>query len=77
MPRGEKFTAEQIIGSSARLRGVGPREAGARADPEAWRDWADFLAMEAGVRRAADGSHEATEGSRKGERLAEAALGGS
>jgi hypothetical protein len=45
----------------------------ARGGAEAWRDRADLLPLEAGVRRASDGPGEAAIGSREGERQTELA----
>jgi len=55
---------------------VGPRQDRAGGGAEAWRDGADLLPMEAGVRWATDGPGKAAEGSREGERPAEATPGG-
>ena len=65
MPRGKKFTAEQIIGKLREAEvGFAQGENRARGGAEAWGDRADVLPVEAGVRRPADGPGEAVAGGR-------------
>jgi hypothetical protein len=77
MPRGKKFTAEQIIG---KLREAEVGLAQGKTVPEVVRKLGvteqTYYRLEAGVRRAAYGPGEAAEGSREGERSVEAAPGG-
>ena len=76
MPRGKKFTAEQIIG---KLREAEVELSRGKKVPETCRedrcDGADVLPLEEGVRRSADGPGQAAEGTREGELSSEASSG--
>ena len=74
MPRGKKFTAEQIIG---KLREAEVELARGKTVLEVVRKLGvteQTLLLEAGIRWAADGPGQAAEGSREGEHQTEAAL---
>jgi hypothetical protein len=77
MPRGKKFTAEQIIRT---LREAEIELARWKTVPKVVRKLGateqTYYQMEAGVRRSANGPSEPVEGHREGERSAEATPGG-